>query len=38
LHKTQSYKASDFTCAAFEDAELLAKAKLLEQEAAEEKQ
>lgn len=38
LHTTQAYKAKDFTCASFDDAELLAKAKILEQESADEKE
>ncbi|MCE9599389.1 MAG: hypothetical protein K8S54_15600 [Spirochaetia bacterium] len=38
LHKTQPYKASQFTCNSFEDPEMLAKAKQLEQDAGEEKQ
>lgn len=38
LHTTQKYKATDFSCVPYDDAEFLAKAKLLEQESAEEKE
>ena len=38
LHTTQKYKARDFSCVSFEDAEMIAKAKILEQESADEKE